>query len=620
MKSLMLLRTVLTECGDLCSVSTTRDYEYIASRVKSEGDSFLEITLPTFATSLERALSNGKVASTDFPGFRRVRGFPAFLQGFLRLIFDPNTGRLIDSPSIDAIFSIRQVSCLFKKIQTDCTPYRNRKAIEGWINCERDIRSNDSRYLSGSGDQMVTSFRRMSSLLFRGSLSVLDKLVLDGNLRPRHGPGKTADRLFGNEKYDQQVWTSRLDEYFPFGEYVVPGFHHLSSGFSRFFWDDSYYGGDADVRDPGAETPVRVVTVPKTPKAPRIIALEPTCMQYTQQAILEPLVELLESDSLISGMIGFTDQTPNQRLAQLGSLTGAFATLDLKEASDRISNQHVLDLFSDWPHASGALQACRSRKADVDGFGVIRLAKFASMGSALCFPVEAMIFLTIIMLGIEKSANRQFTMKDIKRLRGKVRVYGDDIIVPTDMAHPVIEELDAFGYLVNQDKSFWTGKFRESCGKEYYNGEDVTFVKVRRVFPTSRRDVLETISQVNLRNRFYLHGLWSSARLLDSWNEELLKGVYPTIQESSSALGRYSIVHAFLERGTWYPIEEDTHNPVVRAYVIFPLTDDYHLEGVGALLKWFLKRGDQPVFDRNHLERHGRPGSVSIKIRRVPPM
>jgi hypothetical protein len=223
-------------------------------------------------------------------------------------------------------------------------------------------------------------------------------------------------------------------------------------------------------------------------------------MQYMQQAILENLVESLEEDDISSWLIGIGDQIPNQEMAYEGSLNGNLATLDLSEASDRVSVQQVMGLLANHPSLREGVDASRSMKADVliDGtHQVVRLNKFASMGSALCFPFEAIVFATVIFVGIEKELGHRLTRQDIKSFKGQVRVYGDDIIIPVRFADSVIAHLEAFGFKVNANKSFWTGKFRESCGKEYYNGTDVSIVRVRRVFPTSLKDVPEILSIVS---------------------------------------------------------------------------------------------------------------------------
>jgi hypothetical protein len=478
--------------------------------------------------------------------------------------------------------------------------------VRKFVECEQDIRETD-RSLS---DAALAQFQRVGHLLWAPVLTAVDREAYENELIPKHGPGITADGLLGNQKYQQTEWTQRLEAWFPFLDgFVAPSF--------RAYQDFDH----VDILEPGAERPVRVITVPKTLKTPRVIAVEPTAMQYAQQAVAESLVSHLEGkDNPYRWIIGFRDQDPNRSMARKGSLTGNLATLDLSEASDRVSNQLVRALLDPWPHAAGAVDASRSRKADVPGFGVVRLAKFASMGSALCFPIEAMVFATIVLCGIEDALRRQMTRKTIHGLAGEVRVYGDDIIVPADCAEAVISKLEDFGLRVNRDKSFWTGRFRESCGKEYYSGEDVSIVRVRELLPTSRQDASELISTVSLRNQLYKAGYWRVAESLDRFLGSLLtprKGarpLYPTVAETSSVLGR----HSFLgyETQTYCP---RLHSPLVKGYVVETILPASPLDGNGALLKFFLKRGDDPFQDREHLMRSGRPLAVSTKPTRARP-
>jgi len=189
-----------------------------------------------------------------------------------------------------------------------------------------------------------------------------------------------------------------------------------------------------------------------------------------------------------------------------------------------------------------------------------------------------------------------------------VRIYGDDIIVPTEYVHAVIGNLEAFGLLVNRDKSFWTGKFRESCGKEYYDGFDVSVVKARRPFPTSRRCVPEIISLVSLRNQLYFAGCWGTVKWLDGRIRKLLT-YFPTVLPSSSVLGR----HSYLGHET-QAADADTFGPLVKGWKVRPLIPASPLDDTGALLKFFLKRGEMPSADVKHLERAGRAQSLDIKL------
>lgn len=599
MKSLMLLwKMVAHECATWCNTSATMDCKTVLGRSKTEGLSFLTITLPTFGKDFERSLDQGKVDRNLFQGFSWKGGLPKFLWGFLDLIFDRTSGVLLDDPSIDAIRSVRQLTLMFGKMHLPCTPKRVDKAYAGYIQCEQELRVSDAAL----DPSYRADFEQIGDLLFRHYFREVDRLIyLGDDIVPKHGPGSTADGLLGNRKYRGMSWTRRLEDMFPCGDYLLP---------NHRYYDDL---DDVQLLEPRDEIPAKVISVPKTQKTPRIIAMEPAAVQYVQQGILELMLRSLEKQPLLNEMIGIRDQEPNRLMAQKGSLDGNLATLDLSEASDRVSNQHVRLLMRHYPWFSKGVDACRSRKADVPGYGVIRLAKFASMGSALCFPIEAMVFLTIVFVGIQRSLNTHLTPSSIRRLRSSVRVFGDDIIVPVDHVSSVVRALQAFGLVVNTTKSFWNGSFRESCGKEYFKGNDVSIVKVRELFPSRRTDATGVISLVSLRNQLYWSGYWRTVAFLDDHIRDLIKH-FPTVEPSSPVLGRESCLGYETQR-----THEHLHSPLVKGYVVSAKPPRNSLDGSAALLKYFIKRGNEPTQDEDHLERSGRPSAVYTKLRWASP-
>jgi hypothetical protein len=594
MKSLMLLwKSLAYELASGCDTSATMDWKTVLVRCKHEGLSFLTITLPTFGKDFEKSLDQGKVDRSSFQGFTWRAGLPRFLGGFLDRVFDRRSGVLLHDPDIEAIRSIRQLTLMFGKVELPCSDARWQGAMSAYVECDREVKVGDST----RSDETIRSFERISDLLFQRFFTDVDRDVYNGEIVPKHGPGATADKLSSNSKYRLRTWTDRLEEYFPAMEFLLP---------SPSFYDERT---DVDHLEPGAEVPVKVTAVPKTQKTPRIIAIEPACMQYVQQGLLENIRMWLQEPkhSTLFAMIGFESQDPNQMLALEGSLTGELATLDLSEASDRVSNQLVRSMLRNHPWLFGAVDACRSRKADVPGHSTIRLAKFASMGSALTFPMEAMVFLTAVFVGIERALNTQLTRKDVSALVGRVRIFGDDIIVPRDYVYPVVSALEDFGLRVNASKSFWTGRFRESCGKEYYAGEDVTIVRVRTLLPTTREDATEIISTVSTRNQLYWAGRWKTV----GWLDRVIRGVirhYPLVAPSSSVLGRESVLGYETQR-----THKTLHSPLVKGYAVSSRIPSDPLDGPGALLKFHLKRGGLPSADEWHLERSGRPSRVRIK-------
>lgn len=652
MKSLMLfLRFLYADCGEECSASTLLDLKTVEKRIKHEGLSFLTITLPNFGKEFERALDQGYVDSTMFTSFSRHRGLPRFLGGFLSQVFDAGTGRLLTQPSISAIRAIRQLTLLHGKMAALCSKERERLALAEYVNLDQkvgqieanlestyvtrgnpfmEIRDEYNRDRGGESDSPYSqlaaqrAFVSASKWLWTDVLTECSNELFSEGIWPKHGPGATADNLKGNFKYRQSTWTVRLERYFPFGEYA-----HASW---RSFLDQS----SPAFLDPGMELPSKVTPVPKTMKTPRLIAIEPTCMQYVQQGLLRLLATNLSRHKMLWKMMGLTDQTPNQRFAREGSLTGDYATLDLSEASDRVNMWHVRALFANQGYLYGAIDACRSSKASVPGFGVISLSKFASMGSALCFPVEAMVFLTVVFAGISLELNRPLNKSDYESLSSQVRVFGDDIIVPRRFALAVVETMALLGFKVNSSKSFWSGNFRESCGKEYYAGFDVSIVKVRQKLPAQRQDTQEIISAVSMRNQLFMAGRVKTVEFLDSLIERFIP--FPEVTEDSPILGKLS--HGPIKPERWHP---NLQIPLVRGAVIVPLKRRREIDGYAALMKYFLTAGERklamgldprvsdylsdpaakdnglPSVDKEHLVYSGRPAALTLKVVRRSP-
>jgi len=265
------------------------------------------------------------------------------------------------------------------------------------------------------------------------------------------------------------------------------------------------------------------------------------------------------------------------------------------------------------------------------------------MGSALCFPFEAMVFTTLIFMGIQEALNTPLSRRDLKRYAGSVRVFGDDLIVPKDNVTSVVSVLEHFGARVGASKSFWTGKFRESCGREYFNGRDVSIVRVRQVFPTQRQDVSEVVSLVSLRNQLYLSGYWKTVSWLDGFLGKLLTH-FPTIRPSSPLLGRVSFLAEHADAYSDSRLHPSHQSPVVKGFVVVAKPPKDSLGGTGALLKCLLKldassslRGKVPCYSSSipldelahlegplrerspmvhgkHLERSGRAKALSMKL------
>lgn len=631
-KSLMwLLGSVLKDTSTRCGTDTHRDYLTVSRRIKHEGVSFLTIALPNFCRDFERSLDEGKVDTSRFLGFRRHGALPAFLRGLLCQVFDPGSGLLLDEPSEESILCIRQVCLMFKKIELPCSQKRTRQTFEKYVEVERELAGSIEKV----SKQDFDDFGRLSDLIWSETLSPVVEKLLDGDIRPNHGPGATAERINGNAKYRLKTWHKRLELWFPF----------IGNG-------DTYSRADRDPElrsvqfaEPDAETPSRVVSVPKTLSGPRVIAIEPVCMQYTQQGILKELVRVLErknvrstkterlEQSFTAGHLNFSDQRINRDLAldasrggtllqtgevplrgRQGGIRSSFATIDLKDASDRVHKDFVYRMLRSVPDLRDAIFACRTQSASLPSGDVLPLYKFASMGSALCFPVEAMMFYTLCILARLRFANKSLTRRNAFKASRRVYVYGDDILVPANEVPTVISLLEAFSLKVSLHKTFATGRFRESCGMDAYNGVNVTPVYARSMPPCNRQDASAIVSYVSLSNQLYKAGFWGTASRVREFVESVLNFRLPLVRETSSCLGWHTFHNAYQFQG----YTNDTQAPKVRSYGIRVVEQDDPLTDYPALMKFFLKVGDDPIQGK-HLERTVLRGSVNIKIRWAQP-
>lgn len=247
----------------------------------------------------------------------------------------------------------------------------------------------------------------------------------------------------------------------------------------------------------------KTIFVPKSYKTFRTISMEPTTLMYFQQGVWKEIDRLVRANGYLRSRIDFHDQERNQRLAKQGSIARDFATIDLSSASDSVSYKLVKELF----RGTALLRfivATRSRETVLPDKRQITLKKFAPMGSALCFPIETIIFAAVC-----EVVTRGF--RNTKRYS----VFGDDIIVPTQCAEAVMSALGRLGFSVNREKSFYRNHcwFRESCGGEYCDGYDVTPMRVSRKYASRERGVrlealIESANTAYVKNFRYLRAFF----------------------------------------------------------------------------------------------------------------
>lgn len=217
-------------------------------------------------------------------------------------------------------------------------------------------------------------------------------------------------------------------------------------------------------------------TVPKNSDIDRVACKEPDINVFFQKMFGNQIRFLLRRRG-----INLNDQSINGRLALLASIDGSLATLDLSAASDSVTTPLVRRLLP--PGWFYYLDHFRVKETNIDGVAH-SLNMFSSMGNGFTFELESLLF-----YALARSICYHFGV------RGKIGVYGDDIIVPTSAAGPLCALLTVVGFQTNSEKSFVEGPFRESCGAYYHAGINVKpfFLKapIRKV-----SDLIKVLNQL----------------------------------------------------------------------------------------------------------------------------
>lgn len=207
----------------------------------------------------------------------------------------------------------------------------------------------------------------------------------------------------------------------------------------------------------------RLCAVPKDWNKDRLITVEPVIRSYHQQAARTSILEAVHAGPLRgSAMDPYSDGQMIQReLALRASESRLLSTIDLSDASDNITAEFVYDVFPSW--VVTLLEQCRSNTF-TDGRKVFDLNIYAGMGNATTFLIETLLFTAYCRAVAWQNGLTSQT----------VSVFGDDIIVSSDLHRALLDMNDDF-FRINTDKSFGPNdSLRESCGIYALNGKDVT--------------------------------------------------------------------------------------------------------------------------------------------------
>jgi hypothetical protein len=385
----------------------------------------------------------------------------------------------------------------FVSSETDPADVRRQRAISKWLSVERDNEATNDRLLTMSEEYNILP--RVTWHRFQNHARSLISKIL--------GDTVPLTALFGGFSGGATTTKSRTESH-PAQKYL--GKAGITSAAVKWFdtireespaW--MAYSSELEF------VPIlgnMLFTVPKSTEIDRVAAKEPDLNMYLQKGVGNFIRRRLKRVG-----IDLNDQSINQRLARIGSIDGSLATIDLSSASDSLSTELVSALLPDLWFAY--LADIRSPHTFIDGEWH-QNHMFSSMGNGFTFELESLIFWAIAR-----------TTRDLTGFSGVVSVYGDDLIVESQVFNDLSWVLNILGFSVNMSKSFHEGPFRESCGGHYHQGYDISPFYIRKPL-VKVRDVITLANQIHKWSRINPDGGILDPTLEGLWT--LLKSVIPS--------------------------------------------------------------------------------------------
>lgn len=477
-----------------------RDRSTIVRRFSHEGLSFLTKTLPSLFDSILCYLESGV---SDYPSYKIKKGakYPVFLQQLIAPIYE----NPYDAHAVLCMGQLYQICVAFKKLKGPYKPGVLIKQLDEFVRVDQSLI--DCDWKSGKYDSVLDKAAHLIYQIF-GDYDPMD-IRNSEDLIPRPGPGATNTPTKKRDRFHPTRFYTQLSEFPPLEWHTCENLSYRGHKGKLIGQDEL---PTCIIKTLGTVTS-RFKFVFKTVGKARGICIEELEMQWLQQALRRMLYAFTEKHDLTKDYVSFTRQNINALLALESSAKRLdLATIDMSEASDRISIELVERVFNKCPKLLKALVTLSSRIIELpeeyDAKNLLFINKFAPMGSALCFPVMGLVHFVLI-----KSILAEVMPLHINDI--PVYVYGDDIIVSSAYVETVYSTLPAFGMKLNEGKSFYKSAFRESCGMNAYNGIDITPVRLKSVVHTYPSAV-DVVSALKYESAFHKKGYAMTAAFIRS--------------------------------------------------------------------------------------------------------
>lgn len=221
-------------------------------------------------------------------------------------------------------------------------------------------------------------------------------------------------------------------------------------------------------------------TVPKNNKTDRFIGVEPKLNMLLQKTV----GGLLRRSLKRAGVDLLRGQLDHQLMIRSQDI----ATIDLKGASNSNHLDLVQKLLPGWLYEKVLSYRSPSTYVKVKGVGSfhVELNMVASMGNGFTFEL-----MSIMLLAIARTFDP------------RASVYGDDIVICKEKSLEFTAFLSEYtDYVVNEEKSFFDGVIRESCGAYFVADREITRYDVK--WCTSFVDCITTVNKLQRISAFLM--------------------------------------------------------------------------------------------------------------------
>lgn len=388
--------------------------------------------------------------------------------------------RSVSSPRIAA--AVNQARALLKKFKVANSDQADSRALLKFLTVNKSVRdwelvleSDDDKILLGELKRAIYEFWNPGGYpLVTNFGTILDE--------GRCGPGASVGSVGGD--FYTKMYSSPLSttSHFLYDEYR----RYVSIDPSCQAAELQRYGDFSGYKVVSGS---RLSFVPKNDSISRCICIEPTLNMFYQLGLGFHLERRLSNHF---GLEMGSQQFKNRELARIGSVFDDLCTIDLESASDSLGLRMLREVLP--RDFYDLLVRLRSPSADLPGIGTFALDMISTMGNGFTFPLQTMLFACVV-----KSCFRVHGIKPLYprgNCHGNFGVFGDDIIVPRSIVGSVMRCLNILGFVVNQEKTFVEGPFRESCGADYFRGVNVRGVYVKKIDTLQSR--FAVINQLNL--------------------------------------------------------------------------------------------------------------------------